>query len=469
MGNGGFQSLGTGEEENEFRAQDDAQESSARPFTTNGEPQPEPRLVAQALKQIVESEYFRTSTRGKQFLSFVVQYRLENHSEGLKERTIGVALFNRRLDYFTGEDSIVRAQAREVRRRLEKYYLAHPQHSPLRIELPVGSYTPVFKIETPDKEESSEASASAHLAVGPATDALPASLIEGDLVPLKKRIPFSTYGLSATVICILVLSFLLYRNSAKPTQRIKSPVTEFLAPALSSSRPLLICLPKPIFYRPSPELYKRSEKTPGKFDSQVYRLNHPPDLQPGDTLTWGEMDQFREFGVAKGDVQAAFRLVGLLDHLGKDSELRIGDGYSFEDLRNSPAVVIGAFSNPWAMEMTSGLHFSFADDEKGYRIQEQGPSGRSWERVHTSSSTEDFGLVTRLVNSSTGQFVVLVAGIDASGSDAAVDLIVDQNSLEKALRDAPKDWPQKNVQIVISTTVKGSTAGPAKVEALYVW
>ena len=79
MGNGGFQSLGTGEEENEFRAQDDAQESSARLFTTNGEPQPEPRLVAQALKQIVESEYFRTSTRGKQFLSFVVQYRLENH------------------------------------------------------------------------------------------------------------------------------------------------------------------------------------------------------------------------------------------------------------------------------------------------------------------------------------------------------------------------------------------------------
>jgi hypothetical protein len=242
-----------------------------------------------------------------------------------------------------------------------------------------------------------------------------------------------------------------------------------LAPALSSSRPLLICLPKPIFYRPSPELYKRSAKAPGEFDREVYRMNHAPDLQPGDTLTWGEMDQFREFGVAKGDVQAAFRLVGLLDHLGKDSELRIGDGYSFEDLRNSPAVVIGAFSNPWAMEMTSGLHFSFADDEKGYRIQEQGPSGRSWERVHTSSSTEDFGLVTRLVNSSTGQFVVLVAGIDASGSDAAVDLIVDQNSLEKALRDAPKDWPQKNVQIVISTTVKGSTAGPAKVEALYVW
>jgi hypothetical protein len=137
-------------------------------------------------------------------------------------------------------------------------------------------------------------------------------------------------------------------------------------------------------------------------------------------------------------------------------------------LRNSPAVVIGAFSNPWAIEMTSGLHFSFVDDEQGLRIQEQGPSGRFWQTVH-AAPYEDFGLVTRLLDSNTGQFVVLVAGIEASGSDAAADLIVDQNNLEKALRDAPKDWPQKNVQIVVSTKVKDTAAGPAKVVAVYVW
>src|ERR1035438_4508291 len=105
------------------------------------EPFPPPALVAEALKQILESEYFHTSTRGKQFLRFVVQYRLENHPEPLKERMIGAALFNRPLDYATGDDSVVRAQAREVRRRLEQYNTAHGHKNPLRIDLPVGSYT----------------------------------------------------------------------------------------------------------------------------------------------------------------------------------------------------------------------------------------------------------------------------------------------------------------------------------------
>jgi hypothetical protein len=157
-----------------------------------------------------------------------------------------------------------------------------------------------------------------------------------------------------------------------------------------------------------------------------------------------------------------------MGHQGKDSEVRIGNGYSYEDLRNSPAVVIGAFSNPWTMEMTSGLHFFFVDDEKGLRIQEQGTSGRSWSTIHGSTG-KDFGLMTRLLDSNTGQFVVLVAGIEASGSDAAAGLIVNQKTLEDVMQNAPKDWPQKNVQIVVSTEVKDTAAGPPKVMAIYVW
>jgi hypothetical protein len=243
---------------------------------------------------------------------------------------------------------------------------------------------------------------------------------------------------------------------------------QFWAPALTSSKPLLICLPKPILYRPSPALYKRSAKTHGEFDREVDRMTNRPHLQPGDTIPWGDMIEYTDYGVGQGDVQAAVRLSNFLGRQGKDSEVRIGSGYSYADLRNSPAVVIGAFSNPWTIEMTSGLHFSFVDDGKVLRIHEQGASGRSWSTFHGSTG-EDYGLATRLLDSNTGQFVVLVAGIEASGSDAAADLIVDPNGLEKALQEAPKDWAQKNVQIVVSTTVKDSAAGPPKVIAVYVW
>lgn len=465
MNRGGFQNSHASEEENQSLGQGDAEGAPFATLMQDEEIAPEPSLVLQALKQILESECFRTSTRGKQFLSYVVQYRLENHPEPLKERLIGAALFHRRLDYATGDDSVVRAQAREVRRRLEKYYVAHAQESSLRIELPVGSYTPEFKVAFPHKEEHDKDLAIASLALRPGFHAIPAGEIEDVPVPSGRRRPIYIYLIVGSLICLLTLSLYLHRNSTKLS---KAPLTEFWAPALASPKPLLICLPKPIFYRPSAALYARSVKTPGEFDHEVDRMNKQPHLRPEDSIKWGDMWEYYDYGVGQGDVQAAFRLSNYLVHRGKESELRFGNGYTYEDLRDSPAIVIGAFSNPWTMQMTSGLHFSFIDDSKGLRIQEQGKSGRSWHTTHGAKG-EDYGLVTRLVDSSTGQFVVLVAGIEGSGSDAAADLIVNPNRLAEALQNAPKNWPQKNVQIVVRTTVQDTGAGPASIVAAYTW
>src|SRR5206468_242202 len=49
----------------------------------------------------------------------------------------------RPADYDTGQDSIVRVKASEVRRRLAQYYDLSSDES-MRIELPSGSYAPRF-------------------------------------------------------------------------------------------------------------------------------------------------------------------------------------------------------------------------------------------------------------------------------------------------------------------------------------
>ena len=64
---------------------------------------------------------------------------------------------------------------------------------------------------------------------------------------------------------------------------------------------------------------------------------------------------------------------------------------------------------------------------------------------------------------------MLVAGVEASGSNAAADLIVRPDALENLLRDAPKDRPQENIRILVSTTVRNSVAGPPKVIGFYAW
>jgi hypothetical protein len=421
------------------------------------------------LQLILKSPWFSSTRRGKQFLTYVVQYRLKNPSEPLKERTIGMALFNRPADYATGDDSVVRAQAREVRRRLEQYYQSSPQESLIRIILPVGSYAPEFHWTTkPTREEN--ASESSVFALQSNEVLSPVSQ-RADNQGLLGRLRKSPNIYIAVIAAIIVLAgtLLLWRaNYGKPAQ---SAILQFWAPAINSPKPLLICLPKPIFFRPSKELYQKSAKFPGEFDREVYRMTHRPHLNPEDKVSWGDMVEYADFGVGKGDVQAAIELSSFFGYQKKLSEVRIGGDYSFEDLRKSPAVVIGAFSNPWTMEMTSGLHFIFADDQQGLHIEEQGPSGRSWSPRLGSGwpIKEDYGLISRVMDSRTGQFVVFVAGLTGSGSDAAADLIVNPEKMEKALHGLSKDWAQKNVQIVISTTVTDFVPGPAKVVAVYVW
>src|SRR5215813_287985 len=104
-------------------------------------------IILRELEKILKSPPFRSSSRRKEFLSYVVHHSLEGHHELLKERTIGTEVFHRDADYATGEDPVVRVQAGEVRRRLEQYYYTATD-VPVRIEIPIGSYHPEFHWNT---------------------------------------------------------------------------------------------------------------------------------------------------------------------------------------------------------------------------------------------------------------------------------------------------------------------------------
>lgn len=440
--------------------------------------EPDRAAIARELELILASSYFHASKRSQQFLKYVVQYRLDGNEEPLKERLIGTVLYNRPAGYATGDDSVVRVQAGEVRRRLEQYYQAPPADSHVHIDLPLGSYAPEFRWASVMPPANHNLPASRPLAdTGILTETeAPAAR------DLRKTVMWAAelFGILAVAAILIVASF--YHKKAPD-----SVLNQFWSPIFATSKPALICLPKPVFYQPSMALFKKSEKSPGEFDKEVDRMNGRPHLRPSDRIAWGDMVEFSDFGVSEGDVKAAFRLSNLLMKAGKDTELRIGSDYGWDDLHNAPAVVIGAFSNPWSMKITSGLHFSFAEgspepssgsvspgaqDAKSLRIQEQGAAGRAWSSqfdARTSVLTDDYGLISRLVNSSTGQFVVSVAGITAPGSEAAADVASSQDELQKALRNAPADWYRKNVQIVVKTTVVDGVAGPPEIVAVYVW
>jgi len=241
-------------------------------------------------------------------------------------------------------------------------------------------------------------------------------------------------GLALLVTAILVGSTL---SRAKAP---KSALEQFWSPALATAQPVLICLAKPAVYLPSVKLYQRHSKTPDLFTSQFERLMQKPDLAPNEKIVWGDMVEYPDYGLAAGDVYAATGISALFGQIGKKNQVRIGGNYSFEDLRNSPAVVIGAFNNRWTMQMTSNLHFAFAEEGDQSIIREEGPSGRAWrsERDAAGKTIGDYAVVTRLLNSRTGQFVVVVAGIKSYGTQAAGEFVSNPQYLEKTLRSAPR-------------------------------
>lgn len=98
-----------------------------------------------ALARIEDSASFRTSPRHRALLRHLVDRALNDDTASLKETVIAVEVFGRSATSFDPKlDTIVRVEARRLRARLSAYYRGDGRHTPIRIELPVGSYVPLI-------------------------------------------------------------------------------------------------------------------------------------------------------------------------------------------------------------------------------------------------------------------------------------------------------------------------------------
>ncbi|HYO81820.1 MAG TPA: tetratricopeptide repeat protein [Bryobacteraceae bacterium] len=96
------------------------------------------------VQRVTASAQFRTAPRLASFLTFVVETALAGRAHEIKESLVAVEVYGRRPDYNPQIDSTVRVEAGRLRSRLAEYYGACGSTEELRIELPKGTYAPVF-------------------------------------------------------------------------------------------------------------------------------------------------------------------------------------------------------------------------------------------------------------------------------------------------------------------------------------
>jgi len=128
------------------------------------------------LDKVLSSETLNRSKKLCQFLRFTVNEVLQGHGSELKEYAIAVSVFRRAREFDPGADPIVRVQARRLRAKLERYYQTEGLDESIRIEYPVGSYSPLFTnrdTSTPHPQATAAASVPSQIAVLPFLNAGP--------------------------------------------------------------------------------------------------------------------------------------------------------------------------------------------------------------------------------------------------------------------------------------------------------
>jgi hypothetical protein len=406
-------------------------------------------LILHELELILQSPLFRSSKRCQQFLRYSVQHVLDGEFHHLKERLIGIAVFERPSSYDTAEDSIVRVTAKEVRSRLTQYYAGLAIEAPVKLEIAPGSYKTEFR--WPD------------VAVH---DAPPAKNGEPSRKP-PRRFPWRTFGLGFALLA-LVSSSVAYRVllPAKPDL-----LRRFWTPVLESPKAVLVCLANPGVYRLDDKVLQRfGINDPGHATLVAAPL-------PDQAIVYGrEIIPVPNGYAGMGDAIAATHLAVLFTKFGKSLQMRKSTDISFSDLRSAPAVLIGAFTNSWTLELMKEWRFVFEiNGPMGWVIRDRNNPARVWanpalrQELRSRKLTEDYALISRVFEERSGQPVVSVAGITDFGTEAAAEFLSDEALLAQAFVNAPKQWERKNLQLIIRTQVVGHTTGKPQFIARQIW
>src|ERR1022692_1784530 len=99
----------------------------------------------QLVQRIVSSPPFQKSTRLRDLLQFISEQTIHGKAHELTEQHIGNALFHKPSDYSPVEDSSVRVHVRQLRLKLHEYFNEDGRDEPLILDIPKGSYAPVFR------------------------------------------------------------------------------------------------------------------------------------------------------------------------------------------------------------------------------------------------------------------------------------------------------------------------------------
>src|SRR5580658_2969235 len=396
--------------------------------------------VRDQLRKILSSAAFHNSRRYAAVLKYLVDQTLDGFGDRLKERTIGIEVFDRPPDYDTATDHAVRSAVAEVRKRLAQYYM-NGGRGELRIDILPGSYMPLFR-----RGDAESRTVSLH----PQLAAFPGVTPAPQTAPDRARPSSWPRAAWISAICAALLAGTVL--AVNTLYRSHDPLDGFWRPMLASPTPVLICI------------------------GNVEGGEDPPAPNPGLTpnLTVSQFHNSPNTTVNVYDAFSLAKFASLMKANGKEFKLESQSDATFTDLQNGPAILVGLLNNNCSERLMPKLRFTVEQPTTGkYVIRDHSnPSNNDWSVDYSTpylNLTKDYALVLRMVDPKTEQTVIVDAGITVFGTSAAANFLTDKNEMEKLAAMAPQGWEKKNMELVLSTDVIRGRSGPATIVAAQFW
>lgn len=410
-------------------------------------------MVREQLNRLLAHTLFSNSKRYPVLLAYIVEQTLLGNASYLKERTIGVEAFGRAPDYDVNIDPVVRTTAAEVRKRLVQYYYDSSHVGQLVIELGAGSYVPAIREPDLPRIDATvwEGNGAADISSAREPESIPdeSNARPAEMPPVSAAAPLGPQTekglrwIGLAVLLLLALGAGIAIGRHRPAQPV-SDLVRFWEPITGNPAPVTYCIGEPGNGADLPRataVPENDKSTPGR-------------LSVSDVITLSRSI------VPLIPRNSAFRVLS-----SKDT--------SYEQLREGPNVLIGAFSNEWTMRVTEKLRFGFeVKDGMAMLVDRKSSNSASWHLQLDASGrnvVRDYAIVARLKDNITGQPVIVIAGILGPGTEAAGEVLYNSVYLDSLLQKAPRNWDRKNLEAVIETDVVENHPGPPRILAVETW
>jgi len=399
---------------------------------------------------------FKNSRRCVILLRHLIERALAGDHDAIKERTLGIEVFGRSVEYDTNSDPIVRMTANEIRKRLAQCYQESDRQPIVKIRLVPGTYVPQFDFGEPDPsllvegaEVFEEAPASVHKEPE-----------ENEVVPSVRSAVRGRAWMTAAAVGVLAVAVAAAVLVRSPFFR--STQYRIWEPLLDASQPVTVCVGSfnALDARPHAD-------DPASWADQVNRMIFDRVVpQPSESRLQLPV-------VPMVDVMVAGKLSNWLGAHHKPSTVQRDANLTLEDLRKGPVALIGEFDNPWTLILLSDLRYHVRVDPATldeWIEDSQHPANRAWTgsgKLGYTDSSVDYAIVTRFLDPDTGQWILEAGGLGMHGTESAGELITDpeySKMLPANLRSG-----RRNFQIVLRTTVIGGNTGPPEIVAEYIW